>query len=151
MKEDAGWGGSASFEGKSFDSVHWFGCEGCFKVSPVFKYIYSGYLKVLLWFVFAIYVFFLFMVNWKEVCSEPCIKSEAELFAKQVNNLKPLISLKKILCLDVWKGSEYTSAAWKANCKFCYILQFQIACIFCHFSTTRLPLEMLSTLAFLRP
>ena len=48
MKEDAGWGGSASFEGKSFDSVHWFGCEGCFKVSPVFKYIYSGYLKVLL-------------------------------------------------------------------------------------------------------
>ena len=95
MKEDAGWGGSASFEGKSFDSVHWFGCEGCFKVSPAFKYVYSDYLKVLLWFVFAIYVFFLFMVNWKEVYSEPYLKSEAELFAKQVNNLKPLIFLKK--------------------------------------------------------
>ena len=71
MKEDAGWGGSASFEGKSFDSVHWFGCEDCFKVSPVFKYIYSGYLKVLLWFVIAIYVFFYLWLTGRKCIQNP--------------------------------------------------------------------------------
>ena len=32
MKEDAGWGGEASFSGKSFDLVHWFGCEAVSRV-----------------------------------------------------------------------------------------------------------------------
>ena len=40
MKEDAGWGGSANFAGKSFGSIHWFHCEGCFKDSPGIKYTY---------------------------------------------------------------------------------------------------------------
>ena len=34
---------------------------------PGIKYTYSGFLKVLLWFVFAIYGLLIFMVNWKEV------------------------------------------------------------------------------------
>ena len=45
MKEDAGWGRSASFAGKSSDSVHWFSCEGCFKGSPVIKCTYVACLK----------------------------------------------------------------------------------------------------------
>ena len=72
MKEDAGWDGSASFAGKSFDSVHWFCCEGCFKGSPVIKCTYLACLKVLVCFVFATYGLFIFMVNWKEAYSEPC-------------------------------------------------------------------------------
>ena len=67
------------------------------------------------------------MVNWKEAHSEPGKTSEAELFAKLVNNWKPLIFFKK-------KGSKYASAAWKVNCEFClyiaiwktmYFLPFQ--------------------------
>ena len=48
MKEDAGWGGTASFPGKLFDFVHWFRYEGYFKGLPVTKYTYVACLKVLL-------------------------------------------------------------------------------------------------------
>ena len=72
MKEDAGWGWSASFGGNWFDSVHWFRCDGCFKGSPGIKYTYLAFLEILLWFVFTIYGLFIFMVNWKEAYSEPC-------------------------------------------------------------------------------
>ena len=78
MKEDDGWGGSAKISGKSFDSVHWFRCEGCFKGSPVIKYTYLSCLIVLVWFVFAMYGLFILMVNWKEAYSEPCTTSEMD-------------------------------------------------------------------------
>ena len=60
MKEDAGWGGSASSSGKSFDSVR---CECCFKGSPGIKYTYLACLKVLMWFVFAKYGLSILMVD----------------------------------------------------------------------------------------
>ena len=71
MKEDAGWGGSANFAKNSLDSAHWIRCDGCFKGSPGIKYTYSAFLKVLLWFAFAIYGLSIFMVNWTEAYSEP--------------------------------------------------------------------------------
>ena len=126
IKKDAEWGRGASFSGKSFDSVHWFRWEGCFKDSPIIKYNYLTCLKVVLWFVFVIHGFSIFMVNWKEAFSEPCKTSEVKLFAKLVSNWKPLIFLPKTSALDVWKVSEYASAAYQVNCKFWYIVQFEI-------------------------
>ena len=125
-----------AYAGKSFDSVHWFRCEGCFKGSPVIKYTYLACLKVLLWLVFAIYGLFIFTVTWKEAYSDPWKTSEVELFAKLVNNWKPIIVCTRNSVLDVWNISEHASAAWKVNCKFCY---FEKTCIVYHFSTTRLP------------
>ena len=61
------------------------------------------------------------MINWKEVYSEPCKTSDVELFAKLINSWKPLIFFNKSAVLDVDKDSEYTSAAWKENCKFCVL------------------------------
>ena len=55
----------------------------CFKVLPCFD--------------FAIYGLFIFMVNWKEAHSEPCKTSDVEVFAKLVNNRKPLIFFTKKL------------------------------------------------------
>ena len=107
IKEDAGWG-RASFEGKSFNSVHWFLCEGCFKGSPVIKYAYLGCFKVL-WFDFAIYVLFIFMAYWKEASSGPCQTSEGKLFAKLINSWKQLIFFTKNSVLDIWKDSEFSS------------------------------------------
>ena len=78
MKEDAGWGGSANFSGKSSDSV----VSVVSRVHQALNTTYLACLKVLMWFVFAIYGLFIFMVNWKEVYSEPCKTSEVELFAK---------------------------------------------------------------------
>ena len=56
MKEDAGWGGSASFSGKLFGSVVSVG-------SPGIKYTYLACLKALTCFVFTIYGLSIFMVN----------------------------------------------------------------------------------------
>ena len=133
MKEDAGWGG---FAGDSFHYIYWFSCEGYCKGSPIIKCIYLACLKVLLWFVFVIYGFFILVVHWKKAYSEPCVPSEVDSFAKLVNDWKQLIFFSENLILDIWKDSEYASPLWKVNCKFCYILQFEITCIFCHFSTT---------------
>ena len=133
MKEDAGWGG---FAGDSFHYIYWFSCEGYCKGSPIIKCIYLACLKVLLWFVFVIYGFFILVVHWKKAYSEPCVPSEVDSFAKLVNDWKQLIFFSENLILDIWKDSEYASPLWKGNCKFCYILQFEITCIFCHFSTT---------------
>ena len=56
--------------------------------------------------------------------------------------------MRKPPCLDVGKGYEYASAEYKVNylARFCYIytyiavyFMFEIICIFCHFSTIRLP------------
>ena len=68
MKEDAGRGGFAS---DSFNYIYWFGCEVYYKGSPIIKYFYLACLRVLLWFVFVIYGFFILMVHWKEAYSEP--------------------------------------------------------------------------------
>ena len=143
-------GGIVSLAGKSFDSIHWFHSESCFKASLVIKYTYVAYLKVLLWFVFSIDGLFILMVNWNEAYSEPCKTSEVELLAELVNDWKPLTFFSKKSVLDFWKAVSDASSAWKVNCTFCYILQFEITCIVCHFSTTRLPLEMLHVLGFLR-
>ena len=59
---------------------------GCFKGPSVIKYTYLARLKVLVWFVFAIYGSFIFMVNRKEPYSEPYKTSEVDLFAELVNN-----------------------------------------------------------------
>ena len=117
MKEDAGWGGSASFASKSFDFIHWFRCEDSFKGSPGIKSTFLACLKVLLWFVFSIYGLFIFMVNWREAYSEPSKTSNVGHFPKLVNNWMPLICFTKNSVLDVWKGSEYVLTAWKVNCK----------------------------------
>ena len=103
-------------------------------------YTYLACLKVLMWFVFAIYGLFIFMVNWEEVYSK-----------QKVNSWKRLIFFTKRTVLDVYKDSEYSSVAWKENCKFCYVLQFEITCSFCHFSATKLQLKLLYVLGFLRP
>ena len=62
------------------------------------------------------------MANWKEVYSEPCKTSDVEPFAKLVDSWKSLIFFTKSSVLDVYKDSEYASAAWKENCSFYYIL-----------------------------
>ena len=59
---------------------------GCFKGPSVIKYTYLARLKVLVWFVFAIYGSFIFMVNRKKPYSEPYKTSEVDLFAELVNN-----------------------------------------------------------------
>ena len=117
VKEDARWGGNASFAGKSFDSAHWFCCEGCFKGSPVIKYSYLACLKVLLWLVFTIYGLFIFMVNWKEAYLEPCKTSAVELFAKLIINWKPLIFFHKELRLRRLKGFRIRLTCIKSKLK----------------------------------
>ena len=59
-------------------------------------------------------------------------------FLLNVNSWKRLILFTKSSVLDIYKDSEHASASWKENCKFCYILQYEITCraIFCHFSIT---------------
>ena len=63
------------------------------------------------------------MVNWKEAHSKPYKTSDVELFAKLIKNWISLDRFKKNSVLDVWNGSEYAFAAWKLNCKVCYMLQ----------------------------
>ena len=92
MKEDAGWGGSANFAGKSFGSI----VRVVSRIRPALNtLIYLACLKVFPCFDFAVYVLFIFMVNWKEVHSEPCKTSDVEVFAKLVNNWKPSIFFTK--------------------------------------------------------
>ena len=64
----------------------WLRCEGYFKGSPLIKNIYLAYLKVVLWYVFAIYGLFAFMVYWAEEYSRSRQTSKMELFAKLFNN-----------------------------------------------------------------
>ena len=67
--------------------VIWFHCEGCFKVfSRVIKYTYLDYLKVVPWFVFAIYGLLVLMVYWAESYSDSCQTCKMEHFEKLVNN-----------------------------------------------------------------
>ena len=74
--------------------------------------------------------------------------------AKLVNSWKPLIFFTESSVLDfLKKDSEYASAAWKDNCRFCYILQFEITCIFCHnsffiFSRCSLCVEVMDRQSF---
>ena len=63
-----------------------------------------------MWFVFAIYGLFIFMVNWKEVYSEP-VKRPMWSFLLKVNSWKWLIFFTKSSLLDVYKDSEYNSTA----------------------------------------
>ena len=107
IKEDAEWVGRASFPGKLFDSIHLW---GYFKGSPVVRFIYLACLKVVLWFVFAKYGLFVFMVCWTEAYSEPCQTFKMELLAKLVKNWKLLSFLTKSVILDVWQGLECVSA-----------------------------------------
>ena len=44
-----------------------------------------------------------------EAYSEPCQTSKMELFEKKVNSFQPLTIFARILFLDVWLGSGYTS------------------------------------------
>ena len=125
MKEDAGWGESASFAGKSFDSVRWFRCESCFKESPGIIYTYLAWLKVLLCLIFAIYGLFMFMVNFKEVYSKSFKTSDVDFFAKLVINWIPLIFFTKNSVLDILKGSGNSSVTWKVNYMVYFILQLE--------------------------
>ena len=124
-KEDAGWGGSASFAGTSFDSVRWFRCESCFKGSRGIIYTYLSWLKVLLCLIFAIYGLFMFVVNCKEVYSKRFKTSNVEFFAKLVINRIPLIFFTKNSVLDISKGSGNTSVTWKVNYMVYCILQLE--------------------------
>ena len=96
MKEDAGWGGSANFAVSHLvpfiDSI----VRVVSRIRPALNTLtYLTCLKVLLCFDFAVYGLFIFMVNWKEVHSQPCKTSDVEVFAKLVNNWKPLIFFTK--------------------------------------------------------
>ena len=48
---------------------------------------------------------------YSNVYSEPYQISKMERFAKIVNDSKPLTNFGKSSALDVWQGSEYTSAS----------------------------------------
>ena len=84
IKEDARWVGRASFAVIHLIPFIWFPCEGFFKGSPVIKYTYLAYLKVVLWFVFTTYGLFVFMFYWVQVYSDSCQTSKMELSAKLV-------------------------------------------------------------------
>ena len=79
------------------------------------------------------------MIKWKEANSELCKIYEVELFAKLVNNWKPLISFTKKFFIDALRGFEYASAV-------VVVLKSGI----CYFCTSRLQLEMLNVLGFFR-
>ena len=65
----------------------WFRCEVYFKVlSRVIKYTYLDCLKVVSWFVFAIYGLLVLMVYWAEAYSDSCQTCKMEHFEKLVNN-----------------------------------------------------------------
>ena len=81
------------------------------------KCTYLSCLKVVLWFVFAIFGLLLLMVYWADAYTDSCQTSEIELFLKIVSKLKILTFFskkkkkkKKNSILDVWQGSEYASA-----------------------------------------
>ena len=119
----------------------WFCCEGYFKGSPLIKYTYFACLKVVLWFVLAIYGLFLFHRIQRRVLTF-VKRLRWSFFPKLVNNWKLLTFIPKTSTLDVWQGPEYASVNCKGsvkgsvNCltRICYILQFGTTCFFCHFS-----------------
>ena len=70
IKENFGWYGRGNFAGKLLDSVHLIPMKDSSKSFPVIKYFYVAYLKVAMWFVFALYGLFIFMVSWVLAYSE---------------------------------------------------------------------------------
>ena len=113
--------------------VIWFRFEGYFKGFPGIKYTYLACLKLIMWFIAAMYGLFVFMVYWAEVYSNSWQTPKMEPFPELVNNWKLLNFFSKNFILDVWLGSEYNSAEQKVNClvRFCYILQISLSLQLC--------------------
>ena len=122
----------------------WVCFESYFKGSAVIKYTYLACLKVVLWFLFAICGLFVFMVHWAEKYSDSCQTYKMELSAKLVHKWELLTFYSKKLDLRMVLNTPHLNKKVKCLPRFCYILQFEITCVFFNFSTIILTLKTLS-------
>ena len=75
-------------------------------------------------------------------CIQNPVKHLIWSFLLKVNSWKRLIFFTKRTVLVIYKDSEYASVAWKENCKFCYILQFEITCYLLSFQYNKTPTQI---------